>query len=92
MANLDTQTETKTKLSEKISLGFMVATGIIVVGSFLVAAGYIGINQLTGNEVSSTVVTPDTITSENDTNISTTANDSSASVLGETSDNTFTTE
>lgn len=47
MAKIDTETKTGLGLSEKIGIGFMVGVGLIVVTSFLAAAGYIGWSKLT---------------------------------------------
>jgi hypothetical protein len=57
MAKTTQETEIKTKLSisSKIALTFVVATSIVVVGSVLFSAAYIGlINKLKSTEIAAT--------------------------------------
>jgi hypothetical protein len=89
MAKLETKMDTTVGLSEKISVSFMVATGLIVVTSFLAAAGYAGWRELTGAAPVTEIISEAPLTNQTtDLNEGITE----PNVKGETEDYIFSTE
>ncbi|MFH0951755.1 MAG: hypothetical protein V1838_01045 [Patescibacteria group bacterium] len=94
MPRLDTNIDTKTSTLEKVSIGFMVGTGLIVVSSFLVAAGWIGIAKLTNNTNNSDNVIQQASNTNisNNLNVIDNTNTVPVNVQGDTIDRQFNTE
>lgn len=90
MPRLDTEVQTGTTISEKISIGFMVGVGLVVVASVLAAGAYLGWNKLTaGAALSEQTITTNTVTTTGNTN----SNDvESGTVQGAETDRVFNTE
>ena len=86
MPKLNTKVDTKVNISEKISIGFMVAIGLIVVPSFLSAAGYVGWQKLNSATPITAVVNEVPATNDTTTDVA------APSVKGEAADYTFSTE